>query len=137
MDREQGFIKVDFRPLCVPKFTRTDKKHWCKHQSTLRDKMTRIAVYGPQKGTDFFRICDGRMMLLPWLRQSPPKVSGRITFRPACSNGITEYLSGNGPDPVRRFQRSPVFYTAQNCEQFRSFDIFDGLYTYPREQIPL
>ena len=51
---------------------RTDEKQRSKSQGALHDKMPLIAVYGPEKGRNLFRVCKRCMVLFSRLRQGHP-----------------------------------------------------------------
>ncbi|SEM80316.1 hypothetical protein SAMN04489760_1502 [Syntrophus gentianae] len=58
-----GFIKINFRPFSMPQFARTYKNKRRDSKGALDDKVTCITFYGSEKGTDFFRVNDCRMVL--------------------------------------------------------------------------
>ena len=97
----------------MPQLPRTNEKQGGKSQGTLHDKMPLIAVYGPEKRRNLFRVRYRCMMLFARLRQGPFEIGRRVTLCPSGGDGIPEDLAGNGPDPVSRFKGAPAFYPAQ------------------------
>ena len=81
--------------------------------------MPLIAIYGPEKRCNFFRIGKGCMMLFSRLRQCPFEIAGRVTLCPSGGDGVPENLTGDSPDSVCGFKCTLYFLHGEEPSEVR------------------
>src|SRR5512139_1763175 len=99
--------------------------------------MPRVAVNRTQEWGNFLRVRNGGKVLLPRWRQGPTKITARVTLCPACGDRISEDLSGDSPNPVRRLQCAAALDATEHRQQLRRLDVLNRLAADPRKQVPL